>query len=368
MIEENKHAMMDCIMAEPALIRTLVANRKRLSCDFVKLFQKNPIKKIYFSGQASGIYIGMMLKPMIEDLLAIEVTVTNPAAFLENEKFNVNGIYQPNEMAMLCPAHSGSTKGPVKMAEICQKIGIPVVCTTYDINSELAKRSDVVIDKMSYEEMSYIETKGHIASLTVFFLCILETAYAKGKITKREYEEWIKDFEILSLACEDCIIQTKKWYEANKHMLIHSKTARYIGYGSGYAVALEGSLKIAEATAIAPLAYEMEEFMHMGTTQIDENSVIFLLAPQAKESARMNQLLKWCREHTNYSVLVANHNHPALDNISLHANFSDKKYINVLEYLIPFQMIAHLLALDMGFSTIKARNDGATNQLKTHVD
>lgn len=367
-MEENQHAMMDCIMAEPELIRTLIAKRKLLSKAFVELFQKHSFKKLYFSGQASGIYIGMMLKPMIEDMLAIEVTVTNPAAFLDHERFNVNGVYQPDEMVMLCPAHSGSTKGPVRMAEICQQMGIPVVCTTYDVHSELAKRSDVVIDKMSSKEASYIETKGHIASLTIFFLCILETALTMGRLSESDYQQWISDFEKIPAACEDVLVQTNKWYDKNKEMLIKSNIARYVGFGSGYAVALEGSLKIAEATGLAPLAYEMEEFMHTATTQIEEDSLIFVIAPKAKESKRMNQLLQWCREHTKYCVLVASKNHPELDTISLHANFLDKEYIYVLEYLIPFQMIAHLLAMDMGFSTIHARNDGASRQLKTHVN
>ena len=38
MEEENKHAMMECIMAEPELIRTLIAHRKQLSREFVALF------------------------------------------------------------------------------------------------------------------------------------------------------------------------------------------------------------------------------------------------------------------------------------------------------------------------------------------
>ena len=60
--------------------------------------------------------------------------------------------------------------------------------------------------------------------------------------------------------------------------------------------------------------------------------------------------------------------YPDLDAVSLHADFLDKEYIYVLEYLIPFQMIAHLMAMDMGLSTIHARNDGASSQLETHVN
>ena len=119
--------------------------RERVSEDFISLFQKKKIKKIYFSGQASGIYIGLILKKFIEHHFEMEVQVVNPSAFLQNERFNVNGKYSSEELCMICPAHSGSTTGPIEMARICREQKISVICTTYNIESELAKLSDVVI-------------------------------------------------------------------------------------------------------------------------------------------------------------------------------------------------------------------------------
>jgi len=365
--ETNRDAMLRCVLSEPDLIKQLYVDRKNLTKDFVKLFCDNPIKKIYFSGQASGMYLGMMLKPMAEDLLGIEATATNPAVFAAYERFNVNGVYQGCEQAMLCPAHSGTTNGPILMAEKCRELGIHVVTTTWDVESPLAKLSDVVIDKRSGKEESFIETKGHIASLTVFFLCFIETAYAKGNMTDDEYRKWCLAFEELPAHCANAAKASMEWYEEHKYLLIRSRTARYIGFGSGYPVALEGGLKIAEAASISALSYEMEEFMHTGTTQIESSSLVFLIAPRLPGIDRMHRLAEWVRAHTDSCVVIGSRG-PISDELSLTADFQDKPYIYVLEYLIPFQILAHLTAVDMGLSTITPMNFGAGKTLKTHVD
>lgn len=369
-IEKNldKDAMLHCILSEPDLIKELYEDKENITKDFVKLFSANNIKKIYFSGQASGIFVGNMLKPIFEDLLDIEVTVTNPAVFNEYEKFNVNNAYKANEIVMLCPAHSGTTNGPILMARKCKDLGIFVVSTTWDITSPLAQLSDVVIDKKSGKEISFIETKGHIASMVCFFLCAIETAYKLNKINIDKYQYFNSVFEKLPSTCKQICKDTIDWYANNKQLILNKDKARYIGFNtSGYALCKEGSLKIAEATSISALCYEMEEFMHTSTTQIVNDSLVFVIAPNLKGISRMRDLICWLKDHTNETVILANANEDYVDEKALTSCFIDVEYLYVLEYLIPFQIIAHLAAMDMGLSTITPQNKGASKALKTHI-
>lgn len=366
--ELDRDAMLHCILSEPDLINVLYKDKENITRDFVNLFTKNNIKKIYFSGHASGIFVGNMLKPIFEDLLDIEVTVTNPAIFNEYEKFNVNGIYLPNEIAMLCPAHSGTTNGPILMAKKCQELGIHVVCTTWDVNSPLANLSEVVIDKKSGKEKSFIETKGHIASLVAFFLCAIEAAFKLNKIDKDKYQNYCEVFEKLPETCKKISDDTIEWYSKNKELLLNVDKARYIGFNtSGLALVQEGSLKIAEGTSISALCYEMEEFMHTSTTQIKDDSLVFVVAPNLKGIERMRFLIQWLRDHTNKVVIIANKNEESTDDISLKSDFIDVDYLYVIEYLIPFQILSHLTTIDMGLSTLTPLNKGASKALKTHV-
>lgn len=144
--------------------------------------------------------------------------------------------------------------------------------------------------------------------------------------------------------------------------------ARYIGAGPYYAVAQEGGLKIAEAASIAALAYEQEEFMHTGTTQIQKDTLLFLIAPDGVQEMRMLELIRWCRLYSDYVILITNHSHPLKDSKALLCHFQDDPYCSVMEYMVPFQMLAHLLAEDRGLSVVHAANDGASAYLKTHTE
>ena len=170
---EGNIELLHCLQDIPHIIECLFEKKEDITKEFVRMFNSRDIRKIYISGQASGAYIGGMIKNFIEQVFNMEVQITNPYEFIINEKFNVNGVYDTSQLCMICPAHSGTTPGPVKMAELCKKLGICTISTTYDMNSPLALLSDVVINKYSGREKSYIETRGHFATITCLYICFL---------------------------------------------------------------------------------------------------------------------------------------------------------------------------------------------------
>lgn len=366
--EQERTALLRAIVDEPLLIRRLLKHKKELTAGFVQHFLTHPVKKVYFSGQASGTFIANMLAPCMRQLLHVETEVCNPASFPNYFQFNIHEMYQPDEQLMLCPAHSGTTIGPIRMAQECNRLGIPIICTTIDTAAPLAELSDIVISKHCGSEESFIETRTHMASLMIFFLCIIEAARQKKMLREQEYTYYQHCFSSLPDSM-DCIIRdTADWYKNHRELLQAKTIARYIGAGPYYAVAQEGGLKIAETAAIASLAYEQEEFMHTGTTQIRKDSLCFLIAPQGVEEIRMQELIHWCRLYSDHVILIANHTHPLTDAKALVSNFINDPYISVMEYMVPFQMLAHLIAKDRGISVVHAINDGASAYLKTHTE
>ncbi len=356
-----------CLQSIPSLMKELLAHRENIARDFVALFKERKIRKIYFSGQASGIYIGMMLKRFIEDHFDIEVQITNPSAFIVNERFNVNQIYTPKQLCMLCPAHSGSTINPIKMAELCRKMGIAVVTTTYDLHSPLAMLSDVVIDKRSGAEASYGETKGHFASLMCFYICFIEAGIQLNKLTKDQQDTYYAQLATIADHLPLIMEDTMRWYQKHQACLIEAPLIRYVANCEYEGAALEGGLKLAETHHSACVYYEMEEFMHRSTTQIDSNSVIFLLACENKCFKRMLQLQKWCRQYTEKVFMVGSKAH--FDNnhdLGIHSD--DVPYFSVMEYLLPYEVLVYLLAESTGQSLLHARNDGSGAYLNTHLE
>lgn len=365
-MEENR-VLLDTLKEIPYTLTAILEKREVISRDFISLFQKKKIKKIYFSGQASGIYIGLILKKFIEQHFEMEVQVVNPAAFLQNETFNVNGVYRPEELCMICPAHSGSTTGPIEMARICRERKISVICTTYDKESELAKLSDVIIYKYSGPEKSYIETKGHFASILCIMMCFLEYGLHTGRISYDCFEKYLSQLKTIIKNMPLILEETRFWYTEHKNMLLHAPYIRYVANGEYEGAVLEGALKIAETAHIACVFYETEEFMHRSTTQIGRDSVIIITAPLGDGYKRNVELGQWASEYCGNVILLTSKNNEIEKPGMLKITSMDAPFFSPLEYILVFETLAYELCEDLHQSVVKADNDGASKKLNTHI-
>lgn len=366
----ENHIMMEYIREEAVILRRLVKDRKELTAAFVKHLTTHTVKKIYFSGHGSPYHVGIIVKPMLEKLLSIEVSAEISALFNNHSGFNVNGVYKGGEQLLICPAQSGRTTGPYYAAVKARELGIPVLCLTLRPEGKLAKESDIVIVKDSGEEESFPETKGHLTSVALLMLCVLEAAYAMGKLSQEAYGEYMEAFERLPGACSRAVEATLVWYEKQKSVLMEEFCASIIGYGENYGTALEGAMKVQESTLKAWSGYECEEYMHGKNQAVLQNSVLFFLYAKVggPETERMQQLVQWCRERSRHCFVVGKKGNPLEDETSICWEAVDHPYLSAIEYHIPFQVLSYKLATDMGLSTIVANHDFAGAQLKTRIE
>ncbi len=367
---DRENIMLENIMEEPGIIRGLIENRKEIARDFVNHFEKYPVKRVYFSGHGSPYHVGMIIKPMMENLLKVEVSAEIPTLFNNHSNFNVNGVYQPEEMLLICPAQSGRTSGPYYSAEKAHNQGIPIMCITLRGNGMLAKISDILVVKPSGDETAFPETKGHLASVAILMLCILEAAFSLKRISDKEYEGYIEAFSRIPKACEEAIAATISWHDKYKYYLLRENTAIIVGYGSNYGTALEGALKVLESTLKLWTGYECEEFMHGKNQPVGHNSVLFFLYVPDKgtEPGRMKALVEWCRERSEACFVLGTLGCDLEDEKALCWNAVNYPYISALEYHIPFQMLSYLLARDLGRSTVVAEHDTVETELKLRIE
>jgi len=367
-MDMNENAMMDCIKAEPDVIREILDNREYYCGDFVKHFMTHPVKRVYLSGHGSPYNAGVVVGFMMEKLLKVEAATSYPTLFMNHSGFNVNGMYEPEEMLVICPAQSGRTRGPVYVARKAREMGIPVICTTLLRDGVLARECDIVIEKRSGDEESFPETKGHVASMAILMLCVVEAAYALGRILKSEYDGYLEAFESLPRSVALAAERTLSWYEAHRQVLLEAGSFTFLGYGANYATAVEGGLKLLETTLKPCMSYECEEFMHGQNQPVKEGSVLFFLCPREPERDRMDELVQWCRRHTHNCFMVASPDDPVTDVHSIVSDFVECEFLTAIEYLIPFQVLSHVAARDMGLSSVVANHDDAGKELNVRFE
>ena len=367
-MDKNENAMMYCIKAEPDVIREILDNREYYCGDFVKHFMTHPVKRVYLSGHGSPYNAGVVVGFMMEKLLKVEAATSYPTLFMNHSGFNVNGMYGPEEMLVICPAQSGRTRGPVYVARKAREMGIPVICTTLLRDGVLARECDIVIEKRSGDEESFPETKGHVASMAILMLCVVEAAYALGRILKSEYDGYLEAFESLPRSVALAAERTLSWYEAHRQVLLEAGSFTFLGYGANYATAVEGGLKLLETTLKPCMSYECEEFMHGQNQPVKEGSVLFFLCPREPERDRMDELVQWCRRHTHNCFMVASPDDPVTDAHSIVSDFVECEFLTAIEYLIPFQVLSHVAARDMGLSSVVANHDDAGKELNVRFE
>lgn len=110
MITENFYAMLNEIKEQPELLRQLYSRREELTADFVKLVTSHPIKRIYFTGCGSPLFVSKALIHAASKLLGAEASASPAMLFNHHEGFHTDA-FKPEEMLLICPAESGMGKG-----------------------------------------------------------------------------------------------------------------------------------------------------------------------------------------------------------------------------------------------------------------
>ncbi|MCC8027578.1 MAG: hypothetical protein LIP16_20020 [Clostridium sp.] len=348
----NEDIMLEYIKQEPDYLKELIKNKEAVSKDFVDFFLRHNIKRVYLCASGTPHYASVIIQYFLMKMLRIDATSSFPMMFNNHEDFNVNGVYGKDEIALLCPAHSGRTKGPLLAARRAKQLGIPVICTTLNEDGILAKECTVIIKKISGYEESYPESKGHFVTIATLLICIIEAARALRYISRQEYDSYYADFAKMDYSCREAYENTIAWYNANKDLLIHSDCFRFIGYGPNYPTAQEAALKWMESTLKVCIPFELEEYMHGPDLAVRDTVMFYISAEKGIEKERMGRLIRWAKRYTKYNILITNPDNELVDELSLTADFVNREFLSTLEYLIPFQVMAHLLARDLGLSTI----------------
>ncbi|NCB41052.1 MAG: SIS domain-containing protein [Clostridia bacterium] len=346
---ENNKFMLDEINEEPELFLQILKDKKQYTEDFVRLFTENNIKKIFFIGSGSPSHLASALKYAAVKLLKIEAVSEFPSLFLYHNEFDLASVYKPNEMLLVCPVESGKTKGPFLTAQKAKDLGIHVVCTTLDENGPLAQASDVVIKKPSGAEKAPPTTKGHSTAMFLLLLCMVEAAKETGALSEIEYTKYQKGFARLCETVKEATTNTLKWFDVNKKQVMNAQNYWFLGYGANYATATEGVLKFIESHQKPTFAYELEEFLHGPLCAVKSDDIVFFLAAEnCPEKDRMLLLYDTMKKQYPNCILIQSSESALQEANALTFNSVNVEFLNLLEFLIPIQVLSYAIADNAG--------------------
>lgn len=350
MKSDNYYGMLSDIQSEPKLLTSLYADREKIVKPFVKLFSERKIKRIYLTGSGSPLYVAIALQYAAIKLLHVDATAV-PAMLLNNHQFYNTDSFKPEEMLLICPAESGNAKGQVYAARRAKAMGIPVVCTTWNLDGVLAKESDIVLLKPEREK-GMPTTKGQVMAIYLVLLCMVETAQKLGTITDDEYRRYLLALYHVPENVRSIIETTMQWFEKYQDLVMASPNYRIIAYGANIATAEEATIKFTETHTRPSMFYELEESMHGPVRALKQGEMMFLIcAEDGPEKERMKHFYRVMKKYSNACVMIQNNTDPQEDPHALRIQTDNVEFVNTIEFLVPFEVLAFCISDKLGLDT-----------------
>ncbi len=332
-------------METPEVLNRIIADRKKILSEFMEKYKNTNIEQIYIIGSGTSYNAGLATKAFLEEILNIKVIVQFPIIFKNQEKiFNKNTL-------VIGISQGGQSFSTVFGLDSARERGLYTAALSANREARIFKHADSKIHLAVGEEKSGPKTKGYCGTICTLMVLGLELSIQKGIIKNEEYEDYLKRITTVINNLPSVIQCSSDWYYKTKNELLPAKRVFIIGYDTNYATALEGSLKILETIRQSSSGYELEEFIHGIYNCINPECHIFYIGSESEYKKRALLLRKTLQNMTQHHYFIGSPR--GIDyraNTDLIIDFIDDYFFSVLEYIIPFQVIAALAPIDLGIN------------------
>lgn len=307
------------------------------------------INQIYIVACGTAMHAGMAVKPIFEKLCNIPVSVDIASEFRYR-----NPLIHQHTLCIFI-SQSGETADTIAALKLSKSKGAKTITLSNVIGSSITREADYTLYTHAGPEIAVASTKAYTCQVTL--LSILAIYFAEV-LNSNQYGlmEHLKN-EILQLPekIEELLNNEQDIKDFSKQAHLEHDLY-FLGRGTDYTVALEGSLKLKEISYIHSDAYAAGELKH-GPIALIENGITVVgiltdpalleksisniqevITRGAKTLIITNQKL----EHTNFDKIITI---PDTDPL-----------ISPILSIIPLQLFSYYIAKEKGLDVDKPRN------------
>ena len=347
--------MLKEIFEQPTAIRETIGSRLKLGepCNFsdINITKEylSTINKIFIIACGTAMHAGLTGKKFIENLCNIPVEVDIASEFRYR-----NPIIDEKTLCIFI-SQSGETADTIAALKLSKSKGAKTLAVSNVIGSSITREADYTIYTHAGPEIAVASTKAYTSQvvllgiLAIYFAEILESTDSEIlENLKKDIFDLPKKIET-SLKTSD---EVKKF--AKK--ISKEKDVFFIGRGSDYNVALEGSLKLKEISYIHSEAYASGELKHGPIALIEKGiTVISILTDKnllEKSISNIEEVIT--RGAKTFIVTNQDIENSNFDNV---VKIEDTNpLLSPILSVIPLQLLAYYISKDKGLDVDKPRN------------
>lgn len=341
-MQDKNWDMYDYILESKDAVRNIVEHQDRIFADALAYLKDKDIEQIYILGSGTSYHAAVAAKNVVEDILGIKVLNMYPMEFVDNERvFNTKTL-------VVGISHAGRSSSTIKALDKARDLGLLTIAMTAERDRPIVEHGEKTVYIEIGDEFAGPKTKGYIGSIATIALLGMKLALQQGKLTQAGKAELEKRMLDTTDQIPDIAAKAWEWYKANAEELKKCRRLLVLGYESCMSAMLEGTLKILEAVRYSVTGYEMEEFMHGVYHSIDKDTYMLYLGCPGKHYERMKNMRNYFAAQRGAKSYVVTSDTGLVGKENFIYPFRNDPYFASMEYVVPLQVIARKLSLDLG--------------------
>ena len=310
------------------------------------------INSIKLIGCGTAYHSCLMAKYWFEELTSLDVSIDIASEFrYRKNKFKEDCLY-------IFVSQSGETADTYAALDLCKQNNMKTCAVVNSIESSIARDSNFVLPIYCGPEIGVASTKAFLGQILILYILTLKFGYVKKDLSKKSYQNKIKDLKKLPKLIEKTLLMDNKIQNIASD-LNEAKGSMFLGRGFSYPIALEGALKLKELSYIHAEGYPAGEMKHDPLALIEEGMPVIVLAPRDSYYKKTISNMQEVIARGAKVLLITNKSKDEIFSENLWETLEvETTNDDLLPFLItiPLQKLAYYSALQKGFDIDKPRN------------
>ena len=353
---DYKHFMAKEIDEQPITIKNCVneyvdkINRQINIFNFP--WKINQISSIVLIGCGTAYHSCLVAKYWFEEYTSLDVTIDIASEFRYRKlKFKADCLY-------VFVSQSGETADTYAALDICNKNKMKTCSIVNVVESSIARDSDIVLPIHCGPEIGVASTKAFLGQMLVLYMLCLKLSFDQKIVSKKNYQEKIKNLLSLSNLCKKTLLTDSKIQKISR-VFIEAKGSMFLGRGYSFPIALEGALKLKELAYVHAEGYPAGEMKHGPLALIEEGMPVVVLAPRDDYYKKTISNMQEVIARGAKVLLITNKSKDEVYSENIWEKIEvENASDDLLPFLItiPLQKLAYYSALKRGYDIDKPRN------------
>lgn len=347
--------MLKEIFEQPTAIRETIGSRFKLGepCSFddidISKEYLQSINKIFIVACGTAMHAGLVGKSIIEKLCRIPTEVDIASEFRYR-----NPIIDEKTLCIFV-SQSGETADTLAALRLSKSKGARTLAISNVIGSTITREANYTIYTHAGPEIAVASTKAYTSQVCLISILGMYFAELLGSYPQEEIEKLKSD--ILDLPSKiEAVLDNCNEIKDFADKVYTQKDMFFLGRGTDYNVALEGSLKLKEISYIHSEAYAAGELKH-GPIALIENgiTVIGIITNEdlvEKSISNMQEVItRGAKTLIISNQILPNNNFSYVINIP-----ETNELVSPILSVIPMQLLSYYISKNKGLDVDKPRN------------